>query len=46
MRISERGILSFLERLAFSDPGFPLLGSDGQWLDAGTVVAFVEHIGV
>ena len=45
MRASQRGILGFLERLASSEPARPLLGSGRHWLDAGTVLAFVEHIG-
>lgn len=45
MRVSERGILSFLERLVSSDPAFPLLGSGKMWLDARAVLAFVAHIG-
>ncbi len=45
MRVSQRGILGFLERLVSSDASLPLLGSSRQWLDAGTVMAFAEHIG-
>ncbi len=45
MRVSERGILSSLEKLASTDPSTPLLGNSLRWLDAATTLAFTEHIG-
>ena len=45
MRVSEKGVLRYLEELAVKAPDLPLLGSGGRWFDARTVLAFAEHIG-
>ena len=45
MRESKQNILSYLERLALTEPGTPLLGCGTRWLDAETVLSLAEHVG-
>ncbi len=44
MEISRKNILTYLEEQAAQNPGKKLLGRPGRWLDAGKVLAMVEHV--
>ena len=45
MKPFNKSILAYLEELAARRPDKKLLGDESRWLDAGKVLALVEHIG-